>query len=73
MSEAGIEIQILCIGLLVLGSYFMGKLARHLKIGETTGQLVGGLLVREEQNRESLRRAADAQGVLEVLRKAAPA
>ncbi len=29
----------------MLGSYFMGKLTRHLKIGETTGQMIGGLLV----------------------------
>jgi len=45
MPERIIETQILCIGLLVLGSYFMGKLTRLLKVGETTGQLVGGLLV----------------------------
>jgi len=45
MHEVRIEIQILCIGLLVLASYFIGKLTRHLKIGETTGQIIGGLLV----------------------------
>jgi mannitol/fructose-specific phosphotransferase system IIA component (Ntr-type) len=45
MLDNTIEVQILCIGLLVLGSYFMGKLTRHLKIGETTGQMIGGLLV----------------------------
>ena len=40
-----IAVQILSIGLLVLGSYFMGKLTHRFKIGETTGQLVGGLIV----------------------------
>jgi mannitol/fructose-specific phosphotransferase system IIA component (Ntr-type) len=45
MPEIKIEIQILCIGLLVLASYFFGKLTHHLKIGETTGQVIGGLLV----------------------------
>lgn len=45
MHEVRIEIQILCIGLLVLASYFLGKLTRHLKVGETTGQIIGGLLV----------------------------
>ena len=77
MHEAGIEIQILSIGLLVLASYFVGKLTRHIKVGETTEHLqmlaAIAFLARDEENREALRHAADAHDVLGALKKVTPA
>ena len=37
--------QILCFGLLILASYFGGKLTRRLRIGEVVGQVLGGLVI----------------------------
>jgi mannitol/fructose-specific phosphotransferase system IIA component (Ntr-type)/Kef-type K+ transport system membrane component KefB len=39
------KIQIFAIGMLILGAYSVGVLARKLNIGETIGQIVGGMLV----------------------------
>ncbi len=39
------KMQILEIGLLILGAYMGGMLARRLRIGEIVGQIVGGMLV----------------------------
>ncbi len=37
--------QILELGLLVLASYFGGRLARKMRIGEVIGQILGGILI----------------------------
>jgi mannitol/fructose-specific phosphotransferase system IIA component (Ntr-type)/Kef-type K+ transport system membrane component KefB len=39
------KVQIFAIGMLILGAYAVGVLARKLNIGETIGQIVGGMLV----------------------------
>jgi len=39
------KIQILAIGMLILGAYTGGVLAKRLNIGETIGQIIGGMLI----------------------------
>ncbi|GLI55187.1 hypothetical protein PM10SUCC1_07020 [Propionigenium maris DSM 9537] len=39
------KIQILAIGMLILGAYTGGVIAKKLNIGETIGQIIGGMLI----------------------------
>ncbi|WP_319203162.1 PTS sugar transporter subunit IIA [uncultured Ilyobacter sp.] len=39
------KVQILAIGMLILGAYAVGVLAKKLNIGETIGQIIGGMLI----------------------------
>ena len=39
------KIQILAIGMLILGAYTGGVIAKKIKLGETVGQILGGMLV----------------------------
>ena len=40
-----IAVQSVCIGFLMLSAYFFGRFTRQLRLGQTIGQLIGGVFV----------------------------